>query len=878
MPRGTTATFLWFAALAVATALSPWAELRLVPTPGEAIAWLQDVPAPHPTAPAPAPELAFVATATAAPEPLGPRTPLGELPPLEELPNAAEDPKVARDVARAYAIGSREIAVEEPCLEPVDPSLAGCRRGALDAFQEALLRARGGRGTARIVHFGDSTISSDLVASTARERLQARFGDGGRGFLFVDGPTRYHGQLRRAGKATPGWEITSLAGPFSDDGRYGMAGASFAAPHGGEAVSFAPRGSEIFDLHYTAQPGGGELLIQADGAPLATISTEGAAVGVQFARLKLPAGCKQVSVKAQGPARLHGAVLERDAPGVVWDTIGVPGASAETLLLMDEGDLTASLRRRRPDLVAVMLGMNESHTLQPTPEALAAYEARERSMLAKLRRAAPFASCLVISPMDGGKRLTSGAVQSRPVLPLLRDVQRRAAHEAGCGFWDMFEAMGGAGSVGRWLDAGFAYPDLAHPSNDGGSVLGFLLADALLASHRRFVARAPATIVDQPPGIAPGIVEPLHLQPFFAALARVDEKQPAADARVVVLGDSHVAADKWPSQLRRRLAGAFGSAGRGLFFPGAPWRTGAPDDVTLRVSGFHTQNALGVGGPYGAGGLRTQGALATDAILALPAVGPVGAATSAEIQWRVDPAGGVLFAGAPGAESQAIDTRTAGDAPPGSPLGWTTLPVLDGGLELHPAGDAPVTLLGLALRSDAPGTTVEALGLSGATAAELVALDPELFVAQLARLRPALVVVAVGANEAQAAFFDAAIFRDDFTKLVRRARAGARGGSCLVIGPPDTWRERGGALQPSEHLPWIAGLQREIAAREGCAFWDARTAMGGEGAMAAFVKRGLGHEDHVHLRAPGYRRLGDLLFEDLLAARPGAPPTGSAPP
>jgi lysophospholipase L1-like esterase len=48
--------------------------------------------------------------------------------------------------------------------------------------------------------------------------------------------------------------------------------------------------------------------------------------------------------------------------------------------------------------------------------------------------------------------------------------------------------------------------------------------------------------------------------------------------------------------------------------------------------------------------------------------------------------------------------------------------------------------------------------------------------------------------------------------------------------------------------------------------------------MEGFVKRGLGHEDHVHLRAPGYRRLGDLLFEDLVAARGDAARPRSAAP
>jgi lysophospholipase L1-like esterase len=42
--------------------------------------------------------------------------------------------------------------------------------------------------------------------------------------------------------------------------------------------------------------------------------------------------------------------------------------------------------------------------------------------------------------------------------------------------------------------------------------------------------------------------------------------------------------------------------------------------------------------------------------------------------------------------------------------------------------------------------------------------------------------------------------------------------------------------------------------------------MGGAGAMARWMPAGLGFRDGVHFTPAGYRRLGDLLFEDLLAA------------
>ena len=40
--------------------------------------------------------------------------------------------------------------------------------------------------------------------------------------------------------------------------------------------------------------------------------------------------------------------------------------------------------------------------------------------------------------------------------------------------------------------------------------------------------------------------------------------------------------------------------------------------------------------------------------------------------------------------------------------------------------------------------------------------------------------------------------------------------------------------------------------------------MGGKGAMRAWVTAGLAQRDHVHFTAPGYQRLGQTLFRDLM--------------
>jgi lysophospholipase L1-like esterase len=63
--------------------------------------------------------------------------------------------------------------------------------------------------------------------------------------------------------------------------------------------------------------------------------------------------------------------------------------------------------------------------------------------------------------------------------------------------------------------------------------------------------------------------------------------------------------------------------------------------------------------------------------------------------------------------------------------------------------------------------------------------------------------------------------------------------------------------------------QRKAADLAGAAFWDARHAMGGEGSIIRWAKRGLAQPDHVHLTGAGYLALADKFYEEIERQMPG---------
>ena len=58
---------------------------------------------------------------------------------------------------------------------------------------------------------------------------------------------------------------------------------------------------------------------------------------------------------------------------------------------------------------------------------------------------------------------------------------------------------------------------------------------------------------------------------------------------------------------------------------------------------------------------------------------------------------------------------------------------------------------------------------------------------------------------------------------------------------------------------------RKAALRAGCAYWDQQAAMGGSGAMTRWVRAGLASYDYVHFSGLGYKKLADMLYDQLMA-------------
>lgn len=355
------------------------------------------------------------------------------------------------------------------------------------------------------------------------------------------------------------------------------------------------------------------------------------------------------------------------------------------------------------------------------------------------------------------------------------------------------------------------------------------------------------------------------LAPFYRAL---DTLRDGTQVNIVQIGDSHTANDAFSGRMRSLLQQRFGSAGRGMLPPGIPFRTYNPAQVSVTASGWHVVSSFDAAaqGPFGIAGLRQSAR--GQAEMTLRASDP-SAFDNVLIEALGQPGGGTIEVAADGGPARMLRTGSARGA------AWLNVPAQDT-VTLRARGDGLVDILSWTATRRHRGVAYTNLGTIGATIDLLGRWDHGLVAAEMARLRPALILVAFGTNEGFRDATDPVAYQARYAENVRLLHDAAPGAAILVVGPPDGSRHAAPSDRPAcrEHSGWttpprLADLreaQRQVALAGGYGFWDWSAAMGGACTMPAWASADppLASADHVHLLTRGYQATADKLFEDLM--------------
>ena len=386
------------------------------------------------------------------------------------------------------------VTIEKDELDGVVRKVEDPSGSALDAFYDSLYRTAIGQKVTRVAHWGDSTIAADDVTGTLRRRFQRRFGDSGHGFMLVGkGTMPYrHTDVNSAQKG--GWKQHMVIRGERKDGRYGYGGVSFTSKGDGSAsystaTGKATVGREVssFEVYYLNAPGGKSFSVSVDGAEPTKVSTASQAPGDGFHVIQVPTGPHKFDLRAESGVTLYGVVMERQSPGVVYDSLGIVGARAQRLQNADPAHFAAQIAHRSPDLLILAFGGNECGD---SGMDFGIYRMNLKKTIGLIRAGKPDASCMLLAPLDQGEVDSRGNVRTIPIVPKIVESQRAVAAEAGCAFFDTFTAMGGEGAMGRWYKARprLGWGDYRHATPAGYEVVGNMIYKAVMAGFVDWLA------------------------------------------------------------------------------------------------------------------------------------------------------------------------------------------------------------------------------------------------------------------------------------------------------------------------------------------------------------------------------------------------------
>ena len=389
-----------------------------------------------------------------------------------------------------------------PLLLPVEPEFIDtCKAGltciedyadsterGMRPFYAALDRRNELEHPVYIAVFGDSFIEADIFTGDLRSMLQAEYGGCGGGVLPITSMTNgYRPTVRHS---FGGWRshlVTDTV--YFDKSKQGVSSGSF-IPRPGAYVEL--KGQTKYASHldtcevstlYFAAVGEVDVTSSINGGNGTEHHFEGKGA-LCMAQTEGNIGRVRWTVQKADSALFYGVAMD-GYNGVAVDNFSLRGSSGLSLRGIPEKALRQFNKQRPYDLIILQYGLNVA------TERGKNYDNYEKGMLATiehLKNAFPQAGILLLSVGDRDYRTETGELRTMPGVKNLIRYQQSIAAESNIAFWNMFEAMGGEGSMAELVHAkpSMANYDYTHINFRGGKHLAVLLYETLIYGKEQY--------------------------------------------------------------------------------------------------------------------------------------------------------------------------------------------------------------------------------------------------------------------------------------------------------------------------------------------------------------------------------------------------------
>ena len=199
-------------------------------------------------------------------------------------------------------------------------------------------------------------------------------------------------------------------------------------------------------------------------------------------------GCVKWAVDKSSPSSVFYGVPMDSFDGIVLDNFSTRGSSGQQLAQIPLKILKQYNRLRTYDLIVLQYGLNVAF------ERGVNYTYYKNGMIPvinRLKAAFPQASILVIGVGDREYKTENGDLRTMPGVKNLIRYQQALAAETHVAFWNLYEAMGGEGSIVEMVESNppMANYDYTHINFRGGKHIAKILFDTLMYGMEQYEKR-----------------------------------------------------------------------------------------------------------------------------------------------------------------------------------------------------------------------------------------------------------------------------------------------------------------------------------------------------------------------------------------------------
>ncbi len=361
---------------------------------------------------------------------------------------------------------------------------------ALAHFFQSLNEIKIHKHKTRIAYFGDSMIEGDLITQDLRECLQNTFGGNGVGYVPIT--SIVSGFRTSIIHSFEGWTTHNLLETMPANHVLGISGYSFVPTvsvtadttntTSGSWVKYVGVNKKHLNKFYEAKllygKSNGENYAEVNGTRYKLAGTN----PVNQLLLTTGNGCQFINARFQckTPVDIFGFSIESDS-GVFVDNFSFRGNSGLPIKNVSQNVYASTNDCLGYDLIILEYGLN---TVNPIVTDFSWYEHGMNTVIKHIQSSFPNASILLISVGDKSYR-KDGVYQTDPSVPILVKTQKRMAQENKLAFWSLYDAMGGNGSMVKWVegDTALANKDYTHFNFKGAHKVGKILFSKIMSEY-----------------------------------------------------------------------------------------------------------------------------------------------------------------------------------------------------------------------------------------------------------------------------------------------------------------------------------------------------------------------------------------------------------